>query len=45
MFVTISLSLVLGTHELGRARLAVKEHLKKELKQIDTLIKQIVEEK
>jgi hypothetical protein len=40
---TQSLSNVLGGHELGKNRLAIKDHLKKELKTIDTKIREIVE--
>ncbi|TAL39361.1 MAG: restriction endonuclease [Alphaproteobacteria bacterium] len=40
---TQSLSNVLGTRELGQIRLAIKAHLKHELKAIDKLITRIVE--
>lgn len=42
-FQSQALSPVLGTRELGQARLAIKAHLKKELKEIDKIIKKIVE--
>jgi len=42
-FESQSLSNVLGARELGQARLAIKAHLKKDLKEIDKLIKRIVE--
>ncbi len=39
-----SLPAVLGTRELGQLRIAINSNLKKELKEIDKLIKQIIEE-